>query len=704
MNRTKKCRFLKKAFILIAVLLIGCGTNEIKVEEEIGWNENEIGILAEAGDAFAISDVKISNEKIAVEIENHLEEASYYSFFLFDEKQLDFIELSKLNMEEYIIFDYTIDDSDAIAFVGEEIESGNIILASIDRMGNVKKEQLDNSLIDNNASYQIENIATNEYLFGNSDSIYLLKEESIELVKRFEKATDYDMSIIDSSFYAIRTFDETEYIYSIYSFDEEKKIFEFPIATVLNCNFTKTQNGFIGFSDSKVILLDEKGKLLKSKAWADFGIMGNDVRGVITAQGSLLVILENENGFSILGPQQGKKQNKVSLTLGCVEESSRIREVVSDFNKENSEVEIEIRDYSEVQGQEPINALYNDILSGNGPDIIQFDSTKVNDVQLVDAGMLEPLDELIENSNKISKESFVPSILKAIEVNSKIYYLPTNFYIVGNYWLKDVINQDGRVSKEDLLTFLDNAQEYSIQLSGEDFLCDMAYFDLFSPSEDIDSLLNTDLMVAAKLPQTSIYEEDTLVKKSGNMLVESTLFCSVEDYLIKKSEWGEAGCFAGYPTKEGNGCLFYPVNSFGINSKSKHKEESWKFIEGLIDEKQIEDLTTNYYMFSTNNEILEQQLEKAEEFTYYMDSEGNRQLAPITTYLENGENVNVYPATKEDISEIRKLISQTNMIKRDTKEIEEILMEEVQVFFAGQRNEEETVSIIINRLNQYYEE
>lgn len=58
--------------------------------------------------------------------------------------------------------------------------------------------------------------------------------------------------------------------------------------------------------------------------------------------------------------------------LGCIEETTQLHEAVANFNNRNDEITIVIHNYYKEDKTEAINRLYNDVLIGKGPDIINF--------------------------------------------------------------------------------------------------------------------------------------------------------------------------------------------------------------------------------------------------------------------------------------------------------------------------------------------
>lgn len=84
-----------------------------------------------------------------------------------------------------------------------------------------------------------------------------------------------------------------------------------------------------------------------------------------------------------------------------------------------------------------------------------------------------------------------------------------------------------------------------------------------------------------------------------------------------------------------------------------------------------------------------------------VDYDGSDMEIPRSTYEHKGETVFLYAASEEQIAAVRKRIDGVRVIKRENREILNILQEEAAACFAGQKTAEEAATIIVNRINLY---
>lgn len=69
-----------------------------------------------------------------------------------------------------------------------------------------------------------------------------------------------------------------------------------------------------------------------------------------------------------------------------------------------------------------------DIATGNVPDILDV-SHGISTEQFIKKGLLADLYPLMEKDEEIKKEKFVPSVLRTLENDGKLYYMPVSFSI-----------------------------------------------------------------------------------------------------------------------------------------------------------------------------------------------------------------------------------------------------------------------------------
>ena len=77
---------------------------------------------------------------------------------------------------------------------------------------------------------------------------------------------------------------------------------------------------------------------------------------------------------------------------------------------------------------------------------------------------------------------------------------------------------------------------------------------------------------------------------------------------------------------------------------------------------------------------------------------------PIFSYMDENLCVDVMPGTEKEIDELRQVVYNTKCIRKEDKELYNIISEESEYYINGEKNRDEVVEVIIGRLKAYYGE
>ena len=391
------------------------------------------------------------------------------------------------------------------------------------------------------------------------------------------------------------------------------------------------------------------------------------------------------------------EEPKTEIILGDIGGASTLQEAVADFNSENNVITITIHDYYEQNISDGISRLYDDILTGKGPDIISFSTDEMDVEVLREKGAIENLIPYLEKSDVIGEEDIVDSAYHVLTADGGLYMLPTNFV------LYTLITKEKWCSNKENFTFEEALRavrecEEDPMISRDLFLQEGAICGGYS-GETEDNRLEQYIKIAEQLPQQAMFQTNDLLMREGK--IPFTLECigDMQQYLYKKSVWGEDAVYTGFPGAEGKGRIFIFDNCFAINSQSAHKEEAWKFVESYFTEEGQKTIAPNWN-FSILQDVLDQQLSDSRKQEYYQTSDGKREKLPILTYEIGGTYENVYAAQDEDIQDVREMINNTKVMQRSDLPFIGITQEEALYYFDGEKSIEETAAAIRNKIDE----
>ena len=391
------------------------------------------------------------------------------------------------------------------------------------------------------------------------------------------------------------------------------------------------------------------------------------------------------------------EEPKTEIILGDIGGASTLQEAIADFNSKNDRITITIHDYYEENINDGISRLYDDILTGKGPDIIIFSTDEMDVEVLTEKGAIENLIPYLEKSDVIGEEDIVDSAYQVLTADGGLYMLPTNFV------LYTLITKEKWCSNKENFTFEEALRavrecEEDPMISRDLFLQEGAICGGYS-GETEDNRLEQYIKIAEQLPQQAMFQTNDLLMREGKIPFNLECIGDMQQYLYKKSVWGEDAVYTGFPGAEGKGRIFIFDNCFAINSQSTHKEEAWKFVESYFTEEGQKTIAPNWN-FSILQDVLDQQLSDSRKQEYYQTSDGKREKLPILTYEIGGTYENVYAAQDEDIQDVREMINNTKVMQRSDLPFIRITQEEALYYFNGEKSIEETVAAIRNKIDE----
>lgn len=426
---------------------------------------------------------------------------------------------------------------------------------------------------------------------------------------------------------------------------------------------------------------------------------------------------------------------KEVLTLATLNLDWGAREQIINFNRKHENARIEVIDYSEYNTEDDDSAgltkLTTELVAGQMPDILDLNRLPVD--RLSAKGMLSDLYPLMDESGDLDRDDFFPSLLKALEYDGKLYHIPTSFYIFTMTGASDIVGSTPGWTYRDVKTALNKMPEgasvFGPYVSRESALqlclyIDSGYFaDWESGQVRFDSREFLDLLdFTMMLPKSEDinymdYEgvsETELIASGRQMLTTDSMSDFTEMFYYQYIFGGDIDdfTFVGAPCSEGVGNAFVFNNSWAITRDCSNKELAWEFLSSILSEEaQSGD---NIYNFPVNKKAFDAKLKEAMTPQYEMDENGNYRLDPETgERIEvsrggmgwgNGESVEFYAITQEMADKLMELIDTTDRVVTENDEISNIVLEQVQAFYSGDKSAEEVAKLIQDKVSIYINE
>lgn len=443
-------------------------------------------------------------------------------------------------------------------------------------------------------------------------------------------------------------------------------------------------------------------------------------------------------------------KEKTVLTLACMGLDWSLRSKIVEYNKSNDQYRIQVVDYSEYATDDDYNAgitkLTTEIISGSVPDLFLTSSLPID--KYAAKGVVADLYTFMDGGSGLSRDYFVPQVLKAIEKDGKLYELPTKFSVETAYALSSIVDQydtwnvaavqDAMTQLQEGATVFSTGWTKSTALNNcltrnlaafvdwttgkctfdsEAFQQLLAFCNSFpDDSSSDDGIAYSSEAATVDTMDDPVWESDATRILSGKQLMATTSFYSFEDYIYNIYPVKDKVTFVGYPSESGEpGNSFYIQCPMAISSVTKYPDAAWDFVSTMI--RQTNEDAESMYAFPISQEAFDKKMTSVMTEQYQLDvngeqvdwdEDGEPDKMCIGTYevVENGESTwqQVYALTQEDIDQILSVINSATGIVDYDDEILSIVSDEVSAYFAGDKDVQTTANMIQSRVNLYVQE
>lgn len=289
------------------------------------------------------------------------------------------------------------------------------------------------------------------------------------------------------------------------------------------------------------------------------------------------------------------KEITVGTWKGTDAEVSTFDELLDAFTKETG-IKVKKKVYNDYQTQ-----LQTDLVGGTAPDVFYVDAFLAP--ELSKQGVLEPLDQYIEQSEKDLTDFYEPAI-DAFKSEEQLFGLPKDYSTLGLYYNKKLIEEAGFTAEdipsemEELPSFLSELQKSlpsgvipaitSSELARHMFVLQSGGTDIVD--EDGLAVLSQPDQLAALQPLVDAYQEklvqrpvdlgqgwagDSFGAEKAAIMIEGNWAISHIQQNFPNIEMGTKEV----PTINGNsGSMMFTV-SYSLNSDSDEKAAGWAFLD-----------------------------------------------------------------------------------------------------------------------------
>jgi ABC-type glycerol-3-phosphate transport system substrate-binding protein len=401
--------------------------------------------------------------------------------------------------------------------------------------------------------------------------------------------------------------------------------------------------------------------------------------------------------------------------------SGWLKEGIVRFNKENGEYYVVVEERVEEKSLDFQERTDMELVLGKGPDLVLG---VINDpMALIAKGALEDLTPYMEDSGVLEEEYF-PATFDGWrgEDNAGIYGVNIVLFPTAGIWVDEVLLSEGLgdvVGAKELVSALEAYEGNSVYtrttsglmndlLKSSDSLCGMV--DWENGTCDLNGGILKRILELCHQYQ-SRGGKDTPVL-SGAM--QSSLYIYGNIY-GNREEMSARGMTAV-------GCLFDDACRAGVeaytrmavSSASQYKEGAWEFIRFLLGEEEQTRISwaQNDYIYPSNKNAFDtmaaKEIAEGKVVASIVRADGSitgrGRMGIFWEEIPANKRNEHYALTEEKVDRVRKMLEETRAFPLRTKPIREIISQEAEAYFAGDKSVDEVCANIQNRVQLYLNE
>jgi ABC-type glycerol-3-phosphate transport system substrate-binding protein len=502
------------------------------------------------------------------------------------------------------------------------------------------------------------------------------------------------------------------------------------------------ERGYIGYTNSSIDYMGADGVKTTLINMLASGISVLNITAFSkTDDGRYIVISDdytmNQPSIKILTPVDPETiANRKLIKVAALYQDTYLTEYIAAFNRTNAEYQAELVTYYNSDSSnlsDSMTAMNTAILAGQIPDVLNIETGMPYD-SYVKKGMFTDLYPLIEADETLSADDMVSSVLKALEVNGKLYSLSPSFTVMTLIGRKDVFGDRQGLTFDELQAIADErgAELFPFDMGRDGFVSQYINSTLHNyvnketgecsfDSPEFISLLN----MAKTMPDSAALDliyassdinwmEEQGKLRSGDVLLNMNYMNEFRRLpRLEKGDFGAEISFIGVPNAAGNSGIAANLTfENAIMEKAANKDGAWVFLRGLLD------YDSTLYGGSMENEggsfggypILKTKLaafaDRALTDRMQRNYESGEYEPSPEMYYGSGMDgmIEIPNNTPEDNARVYALIDGVVNINRGDTNLQDIIEDDLKTFFDGSKSAEETAAIIQNRATTYLAE
>lgn len=299
------------------------------------------------------------------------------------------------------------------------------------------------------------------------------------------------------------------------------------------------------------------------------------------------------------------------ITLAVFGLDSTLADAVTQFNRDNPSITIQIADYLygvEVIDEDGFNnevmRFSTEIIAGKIPDIIEIGYLPYR--EYVNKGFFADLYPFIDADPEFNRDSFVDGVLRATETDGKLFRVFPTFSVNCMFGNPSVIGSGTGWTMAEFMSVLDDNPNADMPIGqytrDMDFLRMLVslgmdeFIDWDNGKAHFDSPEFTKLLEYCSTLLHELYDDngrpiypdleditDDEAIAAGRQIIRQADIWDFYYVQLYKTWFGGELAIKGLPSASRNGITLSPTLTFVITENSKNKEAAWAFLRTMLD-------------------------------------------------------------------------------------------------------------------------
>lgn len=474
--------------------------------------------------------------------------------------------------------------------------------------------------------------------------------------------------------------------------------------------WTQGADGSLYFADTRGIgKVTADGGIVQLPDFFEHAYLPEEILGIRAAgeeEVDVLCLLDGEKCLLICVKCEGVPAQKETVVLAMGEEIPALMDFVTRFNRQNEQYRIAVRlRESNETGPEFMDKLQMEITAGKGPDLLM--NGQIDAADMAGNGYLLAVDDIFADGGELwtaaVESGKIDGIQYGVPYAAQLYFPTFSGTLTDgrSSWTLEEFMQTVRKSDAEILQYgfggteivinyglYDNANTELIDWErGESHLTEPLFLSLLEFAADYAD--------TGKIPKEEVGE----ALASGRIAAEGSVLLELSGLNYREACFAGNPANIGFPRSSGNGVYLTP-NMLYVNANSAVPEGAKAFLRFLISEES----QLRYVGRSASGAGASLLPVRKDALEKLLAGKGMERMEETVARSDTGVSYSMTGLSELQQERFWELVEKAEPGNWYAAEISDLIYEELEPYFAGQRSAEEAAKNLDNRVQLYLDE